>query len=222
MGLKGTCFEEAQEHGGQPVVPGREGGGHLLHLPLPILLLLLFLQLLDGDLTVLFNGYHVMAGYHVPAQNVFTLPAVLRIRDVYPRSRIRIFPSRILIFSIPNPGSASKNLRILSSRKYDPGCSSRIRIPDPDPDFLTIPEAGSRGLKRHRNPDPQHCSKGEIRWLSSGPDLCVRICLNADPDPAFHLNADKAPGCQANIEPCGSGSWSHKFEFLHEKYTLSR
>jgi hypothetical protein len=28
----------------------------------------------------------------------------------------------------------------LSSRIYDPGCSSRI--PDPDADFLTIPEPG--------------------------------------------------------------------------------
>ncbi len=32
----------------------------------------------------------------------------------------------------------------LSTRKYDPGCSSRI--PDPDPDFLPIPD-----------PNPQHC-----------------------------------------------------------------
>ncbi len=52
--------------------------------------------------------------------------SVLRIRDVF---------SRIRIFSIPDPGSASKNLRILTpkqlflrSRKYDLGCSSRIRI----------------------------------------------------------------------------------------------
>jgi hypothetical protein len=30
----------------------------------------------------------------------------------------------------------------LSSRKHDPGCSSRIRIPDPDPDFLPIPDPG--------------------------------------------------------------------------------
>ncbi len=49
---------------------------------------------------------------------------VLWIRDVYTGSRIRIFF---------HPGSASKNLsiltpKILSSRKYDPGCSSRIRI----------------------------------------------------------------------------------------------
>jgi hypothetical protein len=57
-------------------------------------------------------------------------------------------------FFIPDPGSASKNISILTpkkwflnSRKYDPGCSSRIRIPDPDPDFLLIPDPGSRGQK---------------------------------------------------------------------------
>jgi hypothetical protein len=59
------------------------------------------------------------------------------------------FPSRIRTVSIPGPGSASKNSSILtpknpkkwflSYKKYDPGCSSRIRmltfypsrIPDP-------------------------------------------------------------------------------------------
>jgi hypothetical protein len=90
-----------------------------------------------------------------------TLP-VLRIRDVYPGSDF--FPSRI-----PDPiclhlGSASKNLSILtqkkpkkwflSSRKYDPGCSSRIpgcssRIPDPNADFLPIPDPGVK-----KAPDP--------------------------------------------------------------------
>ncbi len=41
----------------------------------------------------------------------------------------------------------------LSSRKYDPGCSSRIRIPDPDFYSSRIPES-----KIHRipDPDPQH------------------------------------------------------------------
>jgi hypothetical protein len=45
-----------------------------------------------------------------------------------------------------HPGSASKNLSILtpklllSSRKYDPGFSSQIRIPDPDTDILSIPD----------------------------------------------------------------------------------
>jgi hypothetical protein len=48
--------------------------------------------------------------------------------------------------STPDPGSASKNLsifpkkRFLSFRKYDPGCSSRIRI-------LPFTHPGSRGQK---------------------------------------------------------------------------
>ncbi len=48
---------------------------------------------------------------------------MLRIPDVYPGSRI-------WIFSIPDPESASKNLSILTPKnwKHDPGCSSRIRI----------------------------------------------------------------------------------------------
>ncbi len=79
----------------------------------------------------------------------FPLSPVLRIRDVYPGSRI---------FSIPDPGSASKNLSILtqklflSSQKYDPGCSSRIWI-------LTLYPSRIPGSKRHRipDPDPQHC-----------------------------------------------------------------
>ncbi len=62
---------------------------------------------------------------------------VLRIRDVYPGSDFS--PSR----------STSKNLStlfnpktwFLSSRKYDLGC------PGPDPDFLPIPDSGSRGQK---------------------------------------------------------------------------
>jgi hypothetical protein len=69
-------------------------------------------------------------------------------------SRIRLFPipdpnclhpgSRIRTVSIPEPGSSSKNLSILtpkkakkwflSSKKYDLGYSSRIL--DPDADFL--------------------------------------------------------------------------------------
>ncbi len=79
---------------------------------------------------------------------------MLRIRIFYPRSRIQIF-------SIPDPGSASKNLSILtpknfflSSRKYDPGCSSRIRI-------LNFYPSRIPGSKSHQIPDtdPQHCHK---------------------------------------------------------------
>ncbi len=52
------------------------------------------------------------------------------------------FPSRIKEFKHFNPKKW-----FLSSRKYDPGCSSLIWIPDPDPDFLTIPDPGFRGQK---------------------------------------------------------------------------
>jgi hypothetical protein len=35
----------------------------------------------------------------------------------------------------------------ISSQKYDPGCSSRIRIPDPDLDFTPILDPGSSSQK---------------------------------------------------------------------------
>jgi hypothetical protein len=90
--------------------------------------------------------------------------------------------SRIRIFSIPNPNfsipdlnffhpgsaSASKNLSILtqkwflSSQKYDPCCSSRIRIPDPDPDYLPITDPGVK-----KAPDPR--SRIRIRNIGRSP-----------------------------------------------------
>ncbi len=87
---------------------------------------------------------------------------VLRIQDVYPESQIPdptfFHPgSRIRPVSIPDPGSRIRIKEFkyfnpkktkkwfLSSRKYDPSCSSRI--PDPDADFLPIPDPGSRGQK---------------------------------------------------------------------------
>ncbi len=84
--------------------------------------------------------------------------AVLRIRDVYSGSWIRIS-------SIPDPGSEFFLSRIrikefkyfnpkklfLSSRKYDLGCSSRIRI-------LILYPSRNQGSKRFRiaDPDPHH------------------------------------------------------------------
>ncbi len=66
------------------------------------------------------------------------------------RIRIRIFPSRIRIkeFKYFNPKKW-----FLSSKKYDPGCSSRIQI-------LTFYPSRIQGSKRHRipDPDPQHWS----------------------------------------------------------------
>jgi hypothetical protein len=75
--------------------------------------------------------------------------AVLRAWDVYPGSKF--FPSQVRIFSIRHTGSESKNLSILtqklflSSRKYDPCCSSRIQILIFYPS--RIPHPGFRGDK---------------------------------------------------------------------------
>ncbi len=91
------------------------------------------------------------------------------------------FPSRIRTVSIPDPGSASKDLSILtpekpkkwflSSRKYDPGCSSRIRMltfyPSriPDPGVKKAPDPGSRIRIRKTVP-----------WYSLNPDLGTVFC----------------------------------------------
>jgi hypothetical protein len=129
---------------------------------------------------------------------------VWRIRDVYPGSRIRLF-------SIPDPGSELSPSRIrvpdphqriyyfnpkkskkrfLSSKKYDPGCSSRIPVLDAD--FLPsrIPDPGSRGQKgtqsriRIRNTEKivflccLEGSRTKIAGSGSG-----SIGQSADPDP---------------------------------------
>ncbi len=81
------------------------------------------------------------------------------------------FPSRIRTVSIPDPHQRISILTpkkpkkwFLSSRKYDPGCSSRI--PDPDADFQSIPDPGVK-----KAPDPGSGSATLIilwcRWIGS-------------------------------------------------------
>jgi hypothetical protein len=98
-------------------------------------------------------------------QILYVPNAVLRIRDVYPGSEFFPIPdpeSRVKKISDPGSGSASKsNLSILTQKivsKLSEIWSGMI-IPDPDLDFLPIPDPGS---KRHRIPDPnlQHYPNG--------------------------------------------------------------
>jgi hypothetical protein len=64
----------------------------------------------------------------------------------------------------------------LSSRKYDLGCSSRIRIPDSD--FLSIldPGSGSATLKNKLSPGPDsgHEEAG-VESVSLGEDLLLDL-----------------------------------------------
>ncbi len=86
---------------------------------------------------------------------------------------------RILIkeFKYFNPQKAKK--WFLSSKKYDPGCSSRI--PDPDADFLPsrIPDPGSRGQKgtQSRIPDPGSGSATLIRMNGIDTYLWIHLFL---------------------------------------------
>ncbi len=88
---------------------------------------------------------------------------MLRIRDVHPGSRIRIFSIRdpvSRVKKIPYPGSEFKYFNpkklflsylFLSSGKYEPGCSSRIRILIFYPFRILDPS-----VKKAPDPDPQH------------------------------------------------------------------
>jgi hypothetical protein len=88
---------------------------------------------------------------------------------------------RILIFSILT------QILFLNSRKYDPGCSFRIRIPDPD----ILPVSRILGSKKAPDPDPQHCSilphlsSGSFLFTGSGihPGWVKYRDPDQDPDP---------------------------------------
>ncbi len=94
--------------------------------------------------------------------------------------------SLIRTVSIPDPGSSSKYLSILtpkkakkwflSSKEYDPGCSSRIPDPGSGCWLSPIPDPGSRGQKgtqsRIPDPDPQHCPP------PSRPGVVLRIHIH--------------------------------------------
>ncbi len=64
---------------------------------------------------------------------------VLRIRDVYPESRNRLFPSRILDPNCFHPGSRIriKEFKNLNPKKWF------LPIPDPDPGVQKAPDPGS-------------------------------------------------------------------------------
>ncbi len=80
----------------------------------------------------------------------------------------------------------------LSEILYDPGCSSRILILDPDPEFLPIPDPGS-GVKKAPNPGSQH-------WLY------LTVCC-AGADAAVLLHAKAADG--GHGEPQGAQGVPH-------------
>ncbi len=108
-----------------------------------------------------------------------SLKAVLQIWYVYPGSEY--FPpripdpnfsqpwSRIRIFLIPDSGSASKNLSILTPKMVSKlqEIWFRLFIPDPDPDFLPIPDPGVK-----KAPDPGSGSATLIKSANFVKQVC--------------------------------------------------
>jgi hypothetical protein len=63
----------------------------------------------------------------------------------------------------------------------------------------------------------------EVWFIVIVPVLWICNGFNADPDPAFYLNADTDPGNQDILDPDsdpGQTLTLQKAEFFHEKYTL--
>ncbi len=75
------------------------------------------------------------------------------------------FPSRIQGQKIPGSASASRNLSILTQKIVSKLSEiwSRMIIPDPDLDFLHIPDPGVK-----KAPDPQHCFLWEGSYVDCG------------------------------------------------------
>ncbi len=84
----------------------------------------------------------------------------------------------------------------LSSRKYDSGCSSRIRI-------LSFYPFRIRGSKRHRIPDPQHCLPRDlpgVALLCFGEDLSGGTALCSLPQLMLKLLAESSLQIQTSLE----------------------
>ncbi len=130
--------------------------------------------------------------------------------------------SRIRIFSIPDPGSASKNLSILTQKIVsklseiwsglfitDPDPGSGFRIPDPD--FLSITDPD---VKKAPAPDPQHWPEQVISnslesdLMNDGHLLQFLIVKTSVPDPA--------PPDPHVFGPPGSGSFSHQAKIIRK------
>jgi hypothetical protein len=79
-----------------------------------------------------------------PGSDFFSIP------DLGSRSGIRIKKCKYIVFYVCMYNVFYPKKLFLSSRKYDSRCSSQIRIPDSDLDFLYIPDPGVK-----RAPDPE-------------------------------------------------------------------
>ncbi len=97
------------------------------------------------------------------------------ITQPHPGYWIRIFPTQILDpnFSIPDPGSASNNLSILTNKIVFWTLGNMIRVVHPGSGSCFFTHLGSQiqRSKRHRtpNPDPQQCTQLNVSYWDDNP-----------------------------------------------------
>ena len=99
-------------------------------------------------------NFYFQFSSHLFGKKINNFIAVLRIRDVYLGSRIRLFyipdPNFSITdpnFSIPDPGSASKKLSVVTKKVISKLYLGIIIL-------FTHPGSQIQGSKRHRIPDP--------------------------------------------------------------------
>jgi hypothetical protein len=129
-----------------------------------------------------------------------------------PDPRSDFFPSRIWI-RIKELKYFNPKKWFLSSRKYDPGCSSQIL--DPDPYFLPILDPGFRiqGSKSHRFPDPGSTTLlREARLLYPRYRYCMGSC-NTITELAFNILVHLQTGSETFVRFLGE--FSRQRTLLH-------
>ncbi len=98
-----------------------------------------------------------MLYFLIPEKLMRHKKAVLRIRDVYPGSRIRIFPARIQGHKDSGSRIRIKEFKYFLTQKIVSKLSeiwSTMFIPDRDRDFLPTPDPGVKKATGFRIPDP--------------------------------------------------------------------
>jgi hypothetical protein len=99
--------------------------------------------------------------------------------------------SRIRIFSIPNPGSSSKNLSILTQKIVSKLSEISPRLFIPDPDFLTTPDPGVK-----KAPDPGY---GSATLAADPLSLKPQASIQAGDQKAIFLTKS---GKELEQDPC--------------------
>ncbi len=125
------------------------------------------------------------------------------------------FPSRIpdpKFFLSRIPGSASKNF--FNPKIYFLALRNTIRVVHPGSGSWFFTHPGSRGSKRHRMPDLQHCLLASPWRVAGWGRRCGRPWGKSCREAGVPPPRSRTPGSAALPSPCSrihSSTWTRKF-----------